>query len=501
MSPLPDRVDFLVVGAGPVGLTVTCAILNNLPAAQRSERSLLLIDKLPSPDHVPQNESRALALHARSFEVLADVVDAPEERQRYLRAAVRGRDSAPLLPDITDVPDKVQSVTQALLERGEHIQHASMRLHGRVQPVLRGGFASLHDTQFRQVCAVPQRVTEAVLRARLADLRHAIRSGWSVVHLEKSPGSFAKGQPVAVTLEHAQLGTHILQADFVIGADGGHSSVRALSGLAFPRNSYDRPLLLGEVTLADPRWPWQYPSAGFNGLEATNIFSSNGFLLLVPVPGGRIRLAANFGPPGFDPKTAGKRSEGGGHVEGNRPTIPHLQWILDNWGPAVPTEWIDGGKGDRTVKPSTIVDCYWSSTFRIHHGIVHHFLDPESGSIALIGDAAHCHSPMGGKGLNTGIHDATSLAMTLVRNLDASRDARLRALRAWADERRKVGLGVLKGTHSLTVMASLRHPILVRLRDLLFRILAWVPGIAKRIARETACLSDRPRGWTLPKEV
>ena len=48
-----------------------------------------------------------------------------------------------------------------------------------------------------------------------------------------------------------------------------------------------------------------------------------------------------------------------------------------------------------------------------------------SGRLFLAGDAAHVNNPIGGLGMNCGIHDAIELAETLASARDADDDARL----------------------------------------------------------------------------
>lgn len=55
-------------------------------------------------------------------------------------------------------------------------------------------------------------------------------------------------------------------------------------------------------------------------------------------------------------------------------------------------------------------DTVWASRFRVHHRVAE---GPRKGPILLSGDAVHVHSPAGGQGRNTGIHDTMSLADAL----------------------------------------------------------------------------------------
>ncbi len=53
---------------------------------------------------------------------------------------------------------------------------------------------------------------------------------------------------------------------------------------------------------------------------------------------------------------------------------------------------------------------HWSSYFHIHHRQVARLRE---GRIFIAGDAAHIHSPFGGQGMNTGLHDVWNLVWKL----------------------------------------------------------------------------------------
>ena len=65
------------------------------------------------------------------------------------------------------------------------------------------------------------------------------------------------------------------------------------------------------------------------------------------------------------------------------------------------------------------------------------------GRILIAGDAAHVNNPLGGMGLNGGIHDAFNLSRTL---RDVIHGAPLPTLERYSRQRRKVALDVVQQT-------------------------------------------------------
>src|SRR5690606_30886122 len=64
--------------------------------------------------------------------------------------------------------------------------------------------------------------------------------------------------------------------------------------------------------------------------------------------------------------------------------------------------------------PDQTYDIPYRSVYRVHQRVAKNF---RSGRILLAGDAAHVNNPLGGMGLNSGIHDAMNLAEKLTRVL------------------------------------------------------------------------------------
>jgi hypothetical protein len=82
------------------------------------------------------------------------------------------------------------------------------------------------------------------------------------------------------------------------------------------------------------------------------------------------------------------------------------------------------------------------------------------GRVFLAGDAAHCHSPAGGQGMNTGLQDAANLGWKLAAAVQGWAPRGL--LDSYNDERHPVGKMVLRSSGALVRMALVK-PYLARM--------------------------------------
>jgi len=135
----------------------------------------------------------------------------------------------------------------------------------------------------------------------------------------------------------------------LFAADGAHSVVRHALDIPFPGDGWPEPWQLMDIDLTGPS-----PHEGYID------FRRHGSFVCLPFSGRRFRLIG-FGAPLRD---------------------------------TLPAGWTAG-----TV--------YWESEFRISHRIADRL---SLGRIALAGDAAHIHSPIGARGMNLGIEDAAVFA-------------------------------------------------------------------------------------------
>jgi 2-polyprenyl-6-methoxyphenol hydroxylase-like FAD-dependent oxidoreductase len=102
------------------------------------------------------------------------------------------------------------------------------------------------------------------------------------------------------------------------------------------------------------------------------------------------------------------------------------------------------------------------------------------GRIVLIGDAAHIHSPAGGRGMNLGIEDAASFAAAL----DAS------TLDGWAAKRLARARTVLQGSDQMQRIVTMSGGFWSRLLLRTVALLVNIPFIQRRIVTVVAAADE-----------
>ncbi|MVA97160.1 FAD-dependent oxidoreductase [Nitratireductor sp. CAU 1489] len=202
-------------------------------------------------------------------------------------------------------------------------------------------------------------------------------------------------------------GTETAEFDILIGADGAHSTVRKQCGFDFPGNALEETFYLADFRYRDP-------VDTFYG-EAR--FFDPGVIARLPVSSDTLRYVS---------------------------TLPDFK--------------------SRLTHPAAIEAMPWESTF---HVSFRHTREMASGNVFLAGDAAHIHSPVGGRGMNLGIEDACWLAWLI----DQGRMHDYSALRAPAVRR------VMADTRQNTRMILMRNPVLRAMRNIAVPLLARLPWI------------------------
>ena len=95
------------------------------------------------------------------------------------------------------------------------------------------------------------------------------------------------------------------------------------------------------------------------------------------------------------------------------------------------------------------------------------------GRVFLAGDAAHCHSPVGGRGMNLGIADAAELAVRMAED----------RLAGYSASRHAIGARIIAGSERMRKLITSTNPIVRGSFGGAARIASRIPQIRKRIAR------------------
>ena len=123
--------------------------------------------------------------------------------------------------------------------------------------------------------------------------------------------------------------------------------------------------------------------------------------------------------------------------------------------------------------------------YRVHQRVAGVY---RCGKVLLAGDAAHVNNPMGGMGLNGGIHDAVSLAETLARSWDQSGGESL--LDDYARIRRKAAVDYIQAqSHSNAMAMDEKDPHVRKQNNDRLRKLASDPDLALNHLLNTSMIS------------
>ncbi|MDV6263944.1 FAD-dependent monooxygenase [Rhodococcoides yunnanense] len=339
--------DVIIAGAGPTGLMLACEL-------RLAGTDVLVIERRS----VRTYESRAGGMHARSVELM----DQRGIADRFLAAGQTG----PLA-------------------------------HFSFIPLDMTGLPTRHP----YALAVHQSRVEQILEERATELGVRLRWDSEVVDLHED----ASGVDVQVATGQD---CEQMRAGFIVGCDGGRSTVRKLAGIGFSGTPATLTALMGDVSL-------DYPPPGIVFGESGR--RENGsFMVFESEPGVRRVITMEFG------QVAGRNTP----VDLEMLRASCMRIAGTDFGMHSPT---------------------WLSSFNDAAFQAHAY---RMGRVLLAGDAAHINFPSSGQGMNLGLQDAVNLGWKLSAVVAGRASADL--LESYETERKSAADTVLESTRAQTAL-------------------------------------------------
>ncbi|OJD30022.1 pentachlorophenol 4-monooxygenase [Diplodia corticola] len=343
------HVDVLIVGGGPVGLITAYQLARTLP-------SIMIIEK--HAKSAQDQYGRAITLFPRTSEML----------------------------DQLGLADKLAQHCFACRETVSY-DALGNEVHARGWAFME----QMKDTAWDFALVLRQKYQEEIFRRALRELGVELHAPATLVglHIDESipPG----GYRVSATVEHVG----VVKCKYLIGADGGRSTVRRLLDIPFDGSS------------TDDRW------VRIDGHVSTNLPKPRSYCAIEsPTHGNVLWAALDHGATRIGYAFTLER-------EKRYPVFDQAAAIAE----AV-----------AAVKPFdlsfTTVD--WWTIYAVGQRVARRFFTNEC--VFLAGDSCHTHSSGAAQGMNTGIHDAVNLAWKLSLVLRGLAHPKL--LRTYEAERR-----------------------------------------------------------------
>jgi 3-(3-hydroxy-phenyl)propionate hydroxylase len=362
--PHPETTDVLVVGAGPTGLTLAALL------AARGIRVIVIEQRATTSD-----EPKAISLDDEAMRI-------------YQRAGIADRVLSILVPGLG---------TTYYDADGERLFDARAERPHRLGYPFKNPFA---QPELERVLA------DAVRAFPTASLRFGHRL------------TGVEADPDGVT---AIAGGSELRARYLVGADGGRSTVRSLRGIGMSGRTYDTPWLVIDA-LNDPHTE----RFGMHHAEPARPH------VIVPGLDGRCRYEFLLHPGEGSP--------------GETPRFRLMRDLLARYRPLEP----------RDIERAVV--------YTFHGLIADRWQD---GRVLLAGDAAHMMPPFAGQGLNSGLRDAANLSWKLEAVVRG--EAPASTLASYETERRPHAVATIRSSEKLGRIVMTTSERLARSRDRLVR--------------------------------
>jgi phenol 2-monooxygenase len=367
-EPLPEKVDVLIAGTGPAGLCLAAQL------SQFPEIETMIVERMPNNII----KGKADGINTRSMEMFQAFGFADKiKRETYWVNQTAFWMPDPAKPDHIRRVGRVQDVADDSSEM-PHILINQARLHELFLEVMKNSPSRLEPDY-----------------------------SWEIQSLTIDTNT--DDHPVTVTLKDASGlnwgATRTVRANYVVGCDGAHSSVRKAIGGELHGDAAHQAWGVMDI-LANTDFP--------DVRQKCLISSANeGNVLILPREGGYVfRMYVELDKLRPDEKAA------------------HRKFTQDDMIAAA----------NRIIKPYSldVKEVVWWSIYDIGHSLTDKFDDVPEGvdrnpRVFTAGDACHTHSPKAGQGMNVSMQDTFNLGWKLVHVLQGRADASL--LRSYTKER------------------------------------------------------------------
>lgn len=224
------------------------------------------------------------------------------------------------------------------------------------------------ESPYPFILMLPQSETERLLEARLTELNITVERTSELIDIKQADVG------VVSTIQSVH-GVETIVSHWVVACDGANSTVRQKTQIPFLGNDVAEQFMIADAQMSS-----------FLPNNEMHIFFDKGTVFpdkatvfaAFPWGANQYRIAANL-----------------------YQSHPRQSYTEHEVKEAV---------AERTNGDYTVDAVSWISPFWIHGKIAGQI---RQGSIFLVGDAAHIHSPAGGQGMNTGLQDAFNLAWKL----------------------------------------------------------------------------------------
>ncbi|WP_218106643.1 rifampin monooxygenase [Micromonospora pallida] len=340
--------DVIIAGCGPTGAMLAAEL-------RLHDVRVLVLEK----ETEPVSFVRIVGLHIRSIELMA-----------------------------------MRGLLERVLERGR--QRPAGGFFAAIDKPAPEGLDSAHA----YLLGIPQPVIVHLLEEHATELGAQVRHGCAVADFEQD------GEGVTVDLADGEK----LRSRYLVGCDGGRSTVRKLLGVGFPGEPARTETLMGEMEVGVPQE----------------------------------EIAARVSEIGEADRRFSVRPAGVGVY---RVVVP-AAGVSDR---AEPPTLEDFKRQLRTVAGTDfgVHSPRWLSRFGDATRLAEHY---RVGRVLLAGDAAHVHPPIGGQGLNLGVQDAFNLGWKLAAQIRGWAPETL--LDTYQAERRPVAEDVLDNTRAQMELLS-----------------------------------------------